>query len=619
MWEYVDTIRSPQSNLLSVLFLLVLNRIVRLTYCLFLLIGIGNICSAEDTDKFNISFIGIEGELLDNVKKHVRIYAQQQEDVVVTDRVMQRLKKRAITEIKQALEPFGYYRTNVFVEEVAETNELIYRVELNDPVIIRSISIEMDVPTSEQKEFTNWRASYPLNEGDILLQSPYEVAKKSLQSTALRLGYFDAVFSSHQILIDEDRTSADIKLAFVSGLRYTIAATNFEWEAADDADFSTQHLIDLSLLESMVVFENGDPYDVSVLVKTQQNLVNTPYFSTVSVQAGAADRVNSRVPIIVALTPNKRTAYSAEAGVGTDTGIRGGIGYENRRINSKGHNISVRLGGSDIKRSLITNYQIPLARSPKDNINVFAILEEEVGDNREFEQASIGTELTRDWRDSLIKYGLAASREKYLRLEDESDLDSLVETSANLLMPSISWERVESDDLRYPTRGWSASVALRAASDSLASSVSLVQAVIDAKVVRPLGSGRLKARIALGGTIIDEANDIPESLGFLTGGDDSVRGYSYESIGIENDDGVTVGKNQVVGSLEYQHPIKNGFAVATFIDIGDAFNSEPSYKTGAGVGLRWRLPFGALRLDVGSALDLEGDPLRLHFSFGTDL
>ena len=579
----------------------------------------GNTCNAADVDKLDISFTGVEGELLDNVKKHVRIYAQQQDDELASERATQRLKKRAITEIKQALEPFGYYQVTVYLEEVAESNELVYKIELNDPVIIRSISIEMDVPQTEQDEFVSWRASYPLKEGRVLLQAPYEAAKKVLQSKALRLGYFDAEFSRHQILIDEDRTSADIKLVFVSGQRYSVSSTHFEWEVADDADIKTRQLIDAPLLESQIAFRIGDPYDTSSLVKTQQNLINTAYFSTVSVQAGDADRSNATVPIVIALTPNKRTAYSAEAGVGTDTGIRGGIGYENRRINSRGHNISVRLGGSDIKRSLITNYQIPRARSPKDNINVFAILEEEVGDNRDFEQVSIGTELTRDWRDSLLKFGLTASQEKYLRLEDEGDLNSLLETSTNSLMPSISWERVKSDDLRYPTRGWSASVTLRATSDSLASDVSLAQAVIDAKIVRPLGNGRLKARIALGGTIIDEANDIPESLGFLTGGDDSVRGYSYESIGVESDDGVIVGKNKVVGSLEYQHPIKNDFALATFIDIGDAFNSEPSYKTGAGVGLRWRLPFGALRLDVGSALDLEGDPLRLHFSFGTDL
>ena len=63
----------------------------------------------------------------------------------------------------------------------------------------------------------------------------------------------------------------------------------------------------------------------------------------------------------------------------------------------------------------------------------------------------------------------------------------------------------------------------------------------------------------------------------------------------------------------------NGFALAGFVDMGDAFDNRIDYKRGAGIGLRWRLPFGALRLDAASALDLDGQPFRLHFSFGTDL
>ena len=119
--------------------------------------------------------------------------------------------------------------------------------------------------------------------------------------------------------------------------------------------------------------------------------------------------------------------------------------------------------------------------------------------------------------------------------------------------------------------------------------------------------------------MIDDTDELPESLGFLAGGDNSVRGYDFESIGLSENGEVSVAENLFVGSVEYEHPIKNGFAIAAFIDVGDAFNDSIKLNKGAGLGLRWRLPFGALRLDAASALDLDGDPIRLHFSFGTDL
>ncbi len=594
------------------------NQLTRLIFFLLLLIGINNICAA-DTVNYKVSFTGVKGELLENVRKHVRIYTQLKENPVISDSAEQRLKKQAFDEIKEALEPYGYYKVDVSLGQATTPNQLIYNIELNQPVIIRSLSIEMELPEKQQQEFTSWRTNYPLKEGNRLFQPSYETAKSSLLSTALRFGYFDARFVNSQIVIDEELTSADIGLRFESGNRYSVSSTSFEWEIPEDADANTEQLIDTKLLESLVTFKEGNPYDTGDLVDTQQNLINTPYFSTVSVQAADGDQSSSTVPIIIKLTPKKRRAYSAEGGVGTDTGVRGGFGYENRRINDKGHNINVRLGASQVRRSLIANYRVPLTGSPKDSLNFFATLEEETGDNREFQQSSLGTELTHDWHGALLKYGLTASREKFDRLEDENDLDSLVETTQTLVVPSVSWEHVVSNDLRFPTQGWSASIALRGTSDSLLSSVSLAQAVINAKFIRPLGKGRLLLRVGFGGTLIDDADEIPESLGFLTGGDDTVRGYSFESIGVENDDDVTVGKNLIVGSVEYQHPITSSYALAAFIDIGDAFNGSPSLKKSVGLGFRWRLPFGSLRLDLASALDIDGEPLRLHFSFGTDL
>ena len=57
-----------------------------------------------------------------------------------------------------------------------------------------------------------------------------------------------------------------------------------------------------------------------------------------------------------------------------------------------------------------------------------------------------------------------------------------------------------------------------------------------------------------------------------------------------------------------------------FYDIGNAFNDASSIDaaSGAGVGVRWASPVGMVRVDVASALSEEGNPWRLHITFGPD-
>jgi translocation and assembly module TamA len=580
-------------------------------------------CSAIASNAFannrgEIRFTGVYGELLTNIEKHVRLVKRLRDKTSspLLDGERRRLELRAPMEIKQALEPFGYYLPTVESDLEHAPEKYRYVVTLNEPVKIANIELLLDDDAVKQDEFTKWQEQFPLKVGMPLDQAQYDSYKKALISNAIRLGYFDAKYTKSAIVINESRTQANITLRFTSGKRYSISDVSVIWNTEGLDDNKNKRGVDRDILKSLFSIKAGQLYTADNLVKTQQNCLATPYFSSVDVRSGERDSHKHTIPITVKLTPSKRKAYNFAIGAGTDTGVRASVGYENRRINRQGHHINARIGGSAIQKTAIANYRIPLARSSKDSLNFYASLEEETGDSRRFQAVKVGTEWARSWDESLLKFGLIASREKFERSEDDL---SQVEREIDLLMPTFAWERTKRNDLYFPTKGWSANILLRATSESLGSDIDLAQAIFNGKILRPLGPGRLKLRFTVAGSLIDEAIALPESLGFLAGGDDSIRGYSYESIGVERNGEISVGKNLVVASMEYQHPIKSGFALAGFIDAGDAFDSNPVYQRGAGLGIRWRLPFGALRLDLASALDREGQPLRLHFSFGTDL
>jgi translocation and assembly module TamA len=109
---------------------------------------------------------------------------------------------------------------------------------------------------------------------------------------------------------------------------------------------------------------------------------------------------------------------------------------------------------------------------------------------------------------------------------------------------------------------------------------------------------------------------------FRAGGDDSVRGYAYRSLGVEAD-GTTLGtRSLLTSSLELAHPLLDRIPNlwgAVFVDAGDAAPrfGALSPKVGYGAGVRWRSPVGPLRLDV--AYGQQVGQYRLHFSVGIAL
>ena len=384
---------------------------------------------------------------------------------------------------------------------------------------------------------------------------------------------------------------------------------------------SRKHPVDPTVLDPLITIEPGDFYDAEQIDTTRRNLLASPYFSNVIIQAVIDEASNSFIPISIKLVAKKKHAYNAEAGVGTDTGLRGGVGYQNRRLNTLGHTMGFRLGGSNIKRSAIMNYQVPYRRSAQDTINFFATLVDEIGEVRRYTATKIGSEILLHWRNSILRFGLTASTEKFkgeqsiVPLSEEPPSDQITE----LLIPSIGFENTTVEDVFFTQRGRSFSALLRATSESLGSDLNLGQLVLEGRHLFPVGSGRLRVRLKLAGTLINNSSTVPESLGFLAGGDDSIRGYKFESIGVTSGGVTTVGENLVVGSVEYERLVSTNISAAAFLDVGDVFNTQPVFKRGAGLGLRWNLMFGAMRFDVASALDKEGKPLRIHFSIGTDL
>ncbi|MBK8162968.1 MAG: outer membrane protein assembly factor [Gammaproteobacteria bacterium] len=559
--------------------------------------------AAAQPPRLEIEITGVAGELLENVRANLSLY-QQREHPLLGDALIRRLHERADSEVRYALEPFGYYRARVdgALTRTDTGWRARYTIDPGEPIRLDEIAITLEGDGSANFALRRWRAEYPLHEGSVPLHKSYEDAKQALLQLARERGYIEGRLLEHSILIDLERYRAAITVRYDTGPRYAFGDVAFVQEGFDE-DFLRRYLN----------FRPGDPYNAARLLELRRILADSDYFELAEVVALPDQAVERRIPVRIELTPRKPARYSAGIGYATDTGARGMLGYEKRRANAFGHHYDFILRKSEIDASATARYRIPLRRPATDSLTYHVSWIDENTDTVQRITNSTGIDLTEQKGRWLRGIGLSYEIERY-RLGNDDD--------STLLIPRIRWERASTTRRIQAREGWLFDVEFRGAYDELFSDTSFLQTRSNGKYIQGLGEhARLLLRASAGATTTPEFIDLPASQRFLAGGDQSIRGYAYDSLGPTDADGVVIGgRHLLVGSVEIEREVRSDFALAAFLDAGNAFDSgDFDIVRGSGFGLRWRTPIGAIRLDLAQALDKEGRPWRLHLTVGPDL
>jgi translocation and assembly module TamA len=569
-------------------------------------------------DAVTINLEGVEnGELRKNILAYLSLEQQKSLPRLSSNRIKQ-LHKLAPEEIKKAVQPFGYYRVSVTPVLTAPNAQeqpwqAQYSIDLGKPVTLQRVELQMLGEGKDDPELQAQAAKFPLKINDVLVHSKYEQGKRALRNLAEERGYFHAQFTQQRVEVDEAAGTAQILLRFETGKRSRFGAVNFQ-----------QNMFEESVLQRFMTFQSQDFYSGTQLLGLRNALVDSDYFEEVDIDAPRPDPQHSEIPVTVKLKPRPLNKYYAGLGYGTDTGPRGSLGWERRQINRWGHRFSLDAQLSQIRNAATARYYIPTGSNKDDFYAISTGYKDEhtkTSDNKTL-IASAGLNQNRTlWGDVKVRELLA------LEYRDERYSIAGENGHSRLLMPTLSWTYVQADDRIYTRRGQKVQWELRGAMDKVVSNTSFVQTKLSGIVIRSVGeSGRILLRGDMGYTYIPQNlsgdfNELPVSVRFFAGGDRSVRGYDYNSLGSKNAAGQVIGaKNLLVGSAEYEHRILDKWSLAAFYDVGNALNSfNTPLKHGTGVGVRWQSPVGLIRVDVATALSEPGKPLRLHVTIGPDL
>jgi len=582
---------------------------------LFLLVSCAAASTGAWAQAIRVDISGLDEAQTQAVRRELDL-TQYSRRKSVTDAQLESLLKRAPAQVGRALESFGYYAATT--ESTARIDGTLRIVALviatGPPVIVESVDATVVGPGSEDGAVAEYLRQLKTLDGQVFDHEIYE-ARKAAVLTALReRGYFDAEIEQGEVAVSRAERSARITALWDSGERYRFG----------QAEFEGSHL-DLGLMQRFVTFEPGEPYTARQVLEMQQRLTGYEYFDIVAASpdieaavdgpASAEARRTRVVPIKVKLTPNKRTLYTAGVSLGTDSGIGVRAAVDRRYVNRFGHKLFGEAQISQRLQGILAEYRIP--RPGRDQRQLafgagYAQSEFEDTQSDVFSAAISRSYLWRGW-----------TRVESLKLLRSDFTIGRNEGESTLLYPELRLLRRQADDVLFPRKGWSLDLALRGSPLEFGGGTRFLQFYAEGKWILPIGdNSRALFRGALGATDVREFDNLPPELRFFGGGDRNIRGFSYQSIGEEDEDGAVIGgEHFIAATAEYELDVFREWSAAFFVDAGDAFNQGFDAKVAVGVGARWRSPIGLVRIDVGVPVlgdGIESTP-QLHLVVGPDL
>lgn len=357
----------------------------------------------------------------------------------------------------------------------------------------------------------------------------------------------------------------------------------------------------------------GQTYRQDDLLEAQQRLVLSGFYDSVFISL-VPDVSAQAAPVKIELKETLRQKWVMGLGVRSESGAR--LSAEHTH-----HKVPLLHWRSVSKIALDRDLQsvgLDLLAPPDSSLwrwNTSAQFEQELrGDFKVNSQR---------WRAGRLQMGERIDRSYFAQYDaarqigdDQGKLESI---SGNW-----SWTWRNFDSLPFPSSGLGAGVELGSGVTLGEQNEPYVRWRAKGLGLLPLGktSGRLSVRAEVGSVVSRDTRNLPTTQLFLSGGDNSVRGYAPNSIGVVASDGLTVaGRYMAAGSVEWQRPIDwnkllSDWESAVFIDAGAVANATQQLKAqwGYGLGARWRSPVGPVRIDLAYAHALH--KLRLHLSVG---
>jgi translocation and assembly module TamA len=432
-------------------------------------------------------------------------------------------------------------------------------------------------------------------------------------------GYADAAIQPREVIVDH----AD----------QTVRPT-FRIAAGDRVRLGTVRLLSKGRvrqrwLASLAPWKPGTTYDPALLAKLQKRLLDTGAFESATVAlAPASAREGQMRPVEVTLL--NRKPYSLELGAGYSTTEGSGLDAKWTHYNRLGRGDSLILTAKlyDIQQKLDLEQDIPDWLAPDQTLKVGGGFlgdrtdaYDDIGGGVRVEVVKRYTQTTTFTLGVALDY--ASTREKTAVNLQAVPVGETLNLAIATVTGAFTLDR--SNSILNPTKGWRVQAEIDPTLIEGDRNLQYVKAMGQLSGYWPLGAGwpDLAARVKVGSIVGGSLPGVPADRRFYAGGGGSVRGYSYQGVGPRLSDNTPVGGLSLTeGSLEVRQALTSRLGLVAFADAGAlGATSTPgvdNLAVGVGLGVRYDLGFGPLRLDIGTPLNpRHGDsPVQVYISIG---
>lgn len=452
-----------------------------------------------------------------------------------------------------------------------------------------------------------------LKPGEPLLAEPVLAEQKELFEKISREGCRYGLEVNHTAILDPQDHSADLV-----------------FNVTDKGD---AHIGDLQItglkrvkedhVRKMIELRRNDCYKATEIERTQMALLQSGLFSIVKLNMPEAPSPDGSVPINIDVKESKFRTVKAGVSYYTDEGPGVVLGWEHRNFFGRGEKLTTDLKISTLEQSLSAIFKKPFFMRKDQSLNLGADLKNETTDAYDAFTLGINANVKRQIN-HYLDIGLGGGYKISHVTEDDDSEDYALLYGQGF----ANWDN--RDDALDPHKGFKARLDLKPFIDTLNPGTVFWKTELNGSTYFALfPNSTIDPVIALrgrfGSIFGPSVANLPATERFYAGGGGSVRGFAYQEIGPENDDGDPSGGRAVLEtSAELRLKFTEKIGAVAFLDGGNVSEAvlpgmDNGYAWGAGVGARYYTDFGPLRFDVGVPLtqkDKADSAFQVYISIG---
>lgn len=543
-----------------------------------------------------------QSALQDLLEKYLTILTSMQ-NPRMNDSEWQRLIQKAPQEITDLLATEGYFNART-ISTRPSPSHAEFHIQLPPQAKISSVDISITGDIQQKAHQATLEAaqkSWPLPVNSTFTQQAWSTAKRELLATLLHVEFPNAKITSSKAMVNPQTQEVFIRLAIDSGPAVRFGKVHIH---------GLNHYHE-SLLRPLNTLKEGAPYRQADLLTLQNSFMSTGKFRSVDITS-KTETLNADQTADVDVTVNELEQNSVRIGVGgsTNTGARMVFNYTDRNL---------------FDRGLLWDSSLRLEQRLQAATSNITFLTDDKGFRDSIQNSVTRTDLegqiTTALQNGVRRYwGQPNTFEQYvganllyefLTVEGESSQFNKAATLAY----GLNVRRL--DHSLAPTKGWILNTQFQLAPLDHLSDGRFLQSQARLQGFYPLAqSTQWLGRIEIG--TVTGARSVPATYLFRAGGDQSVRGYAFQSLGVQEADAIVGGRVLLTGSSEIVQWLTSSWGAAMFVDFGNAANRWKDYDPalGYGLGVRWRSPIGPVGADI--AYGEKTKEYRLHFNLGVN-